>query len=143
MTTFSRPLPDDWTLPRLNAFNREWFTSAALRVQTCSVCGARQHPPEEICHTCGSMELTTTELTARGVIHSYTVAHYAVNPALAHSVPYAVVLVALDDDPDIRIIGNVLDLEPGSIHIGMKVTGTWQELTDGDGTVQLLQWVPA
>jgi uncharacterized OB-fold protein len=136
------PLPDEWTLPRLNAVNRLWFESGALLVQTCAACAVRQHPPEEICHRCGSMEFTSTELSSGGVIHSFTVVHYAVNGALADSVPYAVILVALDDDPEIRIVGNLLDSPPEAVHIGMRVRASWQERTDGDGTVQLLQWEP-
>ena len=141
------PLPADWTLPRLNKFNAGWFSSGAVRIQTCTSCDARQHPPEQICHRCGSMTFGSTDLGPGGTVHSYTVAHYAVNPALADSVPYAVVLVALDDDPDIRIIGNVLGVDPAEVHIGMKVTATWVEAgapaPDGEGAVQLIQWVPA
>jgi uncharacterized protein len=137
-------LPDDWTLPRLDQFNATWFTSGRLTVQTCSDCGTRQHPPEELCHRCGSMTtLGHTELDPTGVVHSYTVAHYPVNRALANSVPYAVVLVALSEDPAIRIVGNVLDVDPADIHIGMPVTATWVERSDDDGTVQLIQWLPA
>ena len=91
-------LPDDWTLPAPNDLTREWFTSASIAVQTCAGCGTRQHPPEEICHRCGGMEFGHTRLGTTGKVYSYTVAHYPVNRALADSVPYAVVLVALDDD---------------------------------------------
>ncbi len=140
-TDVTGPLPDDWTLPRLGRVNTEWFTSGKLLVQTCNQCGTRQHPPEEICHQCGSMDLGHTELGPNGTVHSFTVAHYAVNRALADAVPYAVVLVTLDDDPSIRIIGNVIDADPGEVHIGMPVTATWVERSDENGSVQLIQWV--
>lgn len=141
--TLASPMPEGWTLPRPGRFNSEWFTSGKLLVQTCTACGARQHPPEEVCHACGGMDFTHTELGPRGTVFSYTVVHYPVNRALADAVPYTVVLVALDDDPSIRIVGNVLGVDPGEVRIGMPVTATWLELTDDDGTVQLLEWLPA
>ncbi len=134
-------LGKDWTLPGLTSMNREWFSHGEIRVQTCEGCGALQHPPEEICSRCDSMNFRFTTVKASGTVHSYTVAHYAVNRALADRVPYAVVLVSLDEHPEVRIIGNVLDADPNDIRIGMAVVAVWEERTNADGdTVQLLQW---
>jgi uncharacterized protein len=135
-------LPETWTLPGVNDVNRHWFESGALRVQTCTECAVLQHPPEEICHRCGSLSFTTTELAPTGTIHTYTVVHYAVNRALADSVPYAVVLVALDGDPSVRVVGNLYDVPLDEIHIGMAVHAFWQERSDEFGTVLLPQWSP-
>ncbi|MFN0026624.1 MAG: Zn-ribbon domain-containing OB-fold protein [Acidimicrobiales bacterium] len=134
-------LGEDWTLPGLTPLNREWFSHGEIRVQTCEGCDALQHPPEEICSHCGSMAFRFTTVAPRGTVHSYTVAHYAVNRALTDRVPYAVVLVSLDQHPEVRIIGNVLDTDPDEIRIGMAVEAMWEERTNADGdTVQLLQW---
>lgn len=133
-------LPDDWTVPVPTGVNRAWFTSASLAVQTCAGCGALQHPPEEICHACGSMAFTTTEMAPTGTVYSYTVAHYPVHPALADAVPYAVVLVALDDAPAIRVVGNVVGTAPSEVHIGMPVAATWEERAVDDDVVHLLMW---
>ena len=135
-------LPDDWTLPALTPRNTEWFTSGALKVQQCSRCGVLQHPPEELCHQCGSFELGFKELAGRGTVYSYTVAHYAVNRGLVDAVPYAVVLVSLDDAPEVRVIGNVLDIPPDQVRIGMPVEAVWEE-RDADGDHLLVpQWIP-
>ena len=137
-------LGDDWTLPGLTDLNREWFTSGALRVQSCSSCGNQQHPPEEICHACGGMAFGHTTHAPKGSVYSYTVAHYAVNRALASYVPYAVVLVALDDAPNVRVIGNLLEIPPSEVRIGMAVNAIWQERTNTDGdVVRVPQWLPA
>ena len=137
-------LGEDWTLPGLTDLNREWFTAAALRVQRCSSCGNQQHPPEEICHACGGLAFGFTTLAPTGTVHSYTIAHYAVNRALAAYVPYAVVLVALDDVPNIRVIGNLLEVPSGEVRIGMAVNAIWQDHTNTDGDlVRVPQWVPA
>lgn len=139
-----RPLGDDWTLPGLGRLNREWFATGTLAVQTCAGCGTLQHPPEEICHRCGGTSFTTTTVAPRGTVHSYTVAHYPANRALAEHVPYTVVLVSLDEHPEVRVIGNVLDVPLAEVRIGMPVVATWQELTNAEGdTIQFLQWLAA
>jgi uncharacterized OB-fold protein len=75
-------------------------------------------------------------------VHSYTVVHHAVNAALAGSVPYAVVLVALDELPEVRVVGNVLDVPAAEVHIGMAVLATFPERVADDGEVlRLPQWV--
>jgi hypothetical protein len=134
-------LPAGWVVPALDPYNRTWFTSGTLAVQRCLDCGTLQHPPEEICHGCGSMELGTTALVGRGTVHSFTVVHYPASPALAEAVPYTVVLVSLDDAPRLRVVGNLLE---GEARIGLSVVTVWEERTAEDGTTVLLpQWIPA
>jgi uncharacterized OB-fold protein len=134
-------LPQDWALPALTPFNEAWFTSGALVVQRCTSCGTLQHPPEEICHVCGGMTFDGATLAPTGTVYSYTVVHYAANTALADSVPYTVVLVSLDEAPQIRVVGNI----PGTdVRIGMPVVAEWDEHAADDGTQILLpQWRPA
>ena len=137
-------LPEDWALPAITPFNQAWFTSGAIAVQRCTSCATLQHPPEEICHACGEMAFDTVTMSPTGTVHSYTVVHYAANAALADSLPYTVVLVSLDDAPQLRVVGNLLD-EGGSgdVHIGMPVAADWDEHVADDGTVILLpQWRP-
>jgi uncharacterized OB-fold protein len=134
-------LPQDWALPQLTPFNEAWFTSGALVLQRCASCATLQHPPEEICHACGSMDFDGVPVAPTGTVYSYTVVHYAANPTLADSVPYTVVLVSLDEVPQIRVVGNL----PGTdVHIGMAVVAEWDEHAAEDGTRILLpQWRPA
>jgi uncharacterized OB-fold protein len=130
-------LPADWGLPIVTPTNEAWFTSGKLAIQRCARCATLQHPPEEVCHACGGMDFETRELAPRGTVHSYTVVHYAANPALAGAVPYTVVLVSLDDAPHLRVIGNL----EGEVRIGMPVEAFWQERTAEDGTlIRLPQW---
>jgi uncharacterized OB-fold protein len=135
------PLPPDWTMPVVDATNRAWFTSGDVALQECDGCGVLQHPPEEICHACGSMTFGTRVVEPTGTVHSYTVVHHSVHPALDGSVPYAVVLVALDAAPDLRVVGNLIDVPVAEVAIGMPVVATWEELPGADGAPVLLpQW---
>lgn len=135
-------MPDGWTLPEITPFNEAWFTSGSLAVQRCTTCATRQHPPEEICHVCGSMTFDHVTLAPRGTVASYTVIHYAAHPALAAVVPYTVVLVSLDDAPELRVVGDLEDGGDGAgVEIGMAVVPYWDERVADDGTVVLLpQW---
>lgn len=140
-------LPADWALPQLTPFNKAWFTSGAIAIQRCVACSTLQHPPEEVCHACGAMGFDTVTLAPTGTVHSYTVVHYAAHAALAAAVPYTVVLVSLDDAPQLRVVGNLVGDghdDEVAVHIGMPVVATWEERTAEDGTAVLLaQWRPA
>jgi uncharacterized OB-fold protein len=128
-------------LPALTSFNRSWFTSGTVAIQECAECGVLQHPPEEICHECGSMTFRAHVVAPTGTVHSFTIAHHSVNPRLDDAVPYAVVLVALDEAPQVRVVGNLLDVPVEEVAIGMPVTATWEEFSSDDGeTVLLPQW---
>jgi uncharacterized OB-fold protein len=130
-------LPRDWGLPELTETNEAWFTSGELAIQRCEGCGTLQHPPEEICHVCGGMAFGIEMVAPRGTIHSYTVVHYPANSALAESVPYTVVLVSLDDAPDVRVVGDVDDV----VEIGTPVEAWWDERETDDGTlIRLPRW---
>ena len=131
-------LPEDWALPAITTFNEAWFTSGAIVVQRCASCATLQHPPEEVCAACGAMAFDHVPLAPTGTVHSFTVVHYAANPALADAVPYTVVLVSLDAAPHIRVVGN---LDGVDVTIGMPVVATWDRRTADDGTEILLpQW---
>jgi uncharacterized protein len=143
----SRPLPDGFTLPGLTPFNTEWFTSGTLAIQRCASCQALQHPPEEVCHACGAMEFGHEVMAPRGRVHSFTVVHHAATRALEDSVPYIVVLVSLDDAPQIRVVGNLVGEEAGVASrrpsIGDPVEAVWSSHDPGDGVViRLPHWRP-
>lgn len=134
-------LPERWSLPALTPTNRAWFTSGQLSLQRCAACGVVQHPPEEVCHACGSSSFTTRVVAPAGKVHSYTVAHHAVHTDLEPFVPYAVVLVSLDELPEVRVVGNLLEVPVDEVAIGMAVEGLWVERLAEDGEVILLpQW---
>ena len=137
-----RFMPEAWPLPLLDRFNREYFTSGRLTVQVCAACGIAQHPPNDICIHCQHMEFEYREAKGTGTVYSYTVIHHAVNEMLNQSIPYAAVLVQLDDYPRVKITGNVVNLEPSRVRIGLPVRVTWEEIPDelqGE-TLRLPQW---
>jgi uncharacterized protein len=142
MEKSARYMPDGWILPAITKHNRAFFTSGELRIQVCGECGAEQHPPAEICRACQGFSFDYVGVRPRGVIDSFTVVHHPIHAQLSSTVPYNVVVVALDDNKDVRILGNVIDAEPGDLAIGRPVSGTWAEVVDESAgeTYRLLQW---
>ena len=138
----SRALGDDWLLPALDAKNRAWFTSGTLALQACARCAVVQFPPEDACRSCGSFELGARTSAGRGVVESVAVVHHAVHPLLRPRVPYAVVLVALDDAPHVRLLGNVLNRAYDQVAIGDRVRVVFEEVKDPESgeLLRIPQW---
>ena len=138
----SRYLGDDWLLPVLDEHNRAYFTAGELMVQGCGACGHAQHPPEEICRACGSHDVGPRRRSGRGRIESVAIVHHAVHPLLKARVPYAVVLVSIDDAPGVSLLGNVVDAAPNELRIGAPVRVVFEEAVDPDSGERLLipQW---
>ncbi|HWO94088.1 MAG TPA: OB-fold domain-containing protein [Dehalococcoidia bacterium] len=133
-------LPESWALPLVDETNREFFTSGRLKVQKCAACGIVQHPPEDVCHACGGMQFEYPEASGRGTVWSHTIVRHPVHPALADVVPYAVALVALEDHPHVRIVGNVVNVPPEQVQVGLPVRVTFDAVRDEYGEVLLPQW---
>ena len=137
-----RVLGDAWALPELDAHNRAFFTAGVLTLQECSACRHVQHPPDDVCERCGSFELGAFASAGHGRIESVAVVTQAVHPALADQVPYAIVLVSVDDAPGILVAGNVAGTAPDAVRIGDAVRVVFADATDprtGD-VLKIPQW---
>jgi uncharacterized OB-fold protein len=140
-----------WLLPDLEDPDSAPFWQATARgellVQTCQGCGQRRLPPRPMCPHCRSRRSRWLPLSGRGTIWSFVVAHPPLLPAYAELAPYNVVTVALDDDPQLRLVGNLLaspdgrinEVDPESIRIGDPVRVVFQQVED----VCLPFWVRA
>ena len=78
---------------------------------SCRGCENVVCPPRMTCPQCGASDFDIVPLTGSGRIKSFTTTHVA--PLGRESeAPYIIVLVELNEGP--WIIGNLVDLEPGS-----------------------------
>jgi hypothetical protein len=138
----ARHLGDEWVLPGIDDLNRAWFTSGVISLQVCDDCDALQHPPDEICGSCQGNRLSFRECSGEGRVESVAVVHHPVHPALKDRVPYAIVLVSIDDAPGVNAIGNVLNRQPGEIEIGQRVRAVFEEVGDPEGgePLRIPQW---
>lgn len=97
-----------------------------LSMQKCSSCEHFVWYPRFLCPSCGCSELTWLELSGRGTVYAVSIHHRSPLPALADRVPYAVVLVDLDEGA--RMMSNVFGPAPA---VGDRVTVAWEALSDG------------
>jgi uncharacterized OB-fold protein len=137
-----RILGDDWVLPLLDDRNRAFFTSGTLALQACAGCGHVQHPPEDVCTACGGTAFTTRVSRGEGRIESVAVVHHPVHPRLEAAVPFAVVLVSLDDAAGVNVVGNVRNRPPADVAIGQRVRVVFEEALDPETgeRLRIPQW---
>jgi uncharacterized OB-fold protein len=111
--------------------NAEFYAHCAageLRFQRCRACGAWRHPPRYRCAACGSGEWSWERSTGRGEVFSWTVTHQALDPAYADELPYAVVVVELEEGP--RLVGNLRGLAPAGLELGLAVEVEFELVAD-------------
>nr|WP_221220599.1 OB-fold domain-containing protein [Mycolicibacterium sp. BK634] len=112
-------------------WNRFYWTSGSegrLRFHCCVACGALQHPPAPVCRNCRSDRLELAEVCGRGVVQSHTTNHQqwsADFPA-----PYTVAVVAIDEDPRVRVTTNIVGCAPERVHVGMRVRAVFDQIED-------------
>ena len=118
-------------LPAVTEWNRFYWRSGSdgkLRLQSCGCCGSLQHPPTPICRRCGADHPEPQEVSGRGVVQSVTTNYQPWSADVLE--PYSVAVVALDEDPSIRITTNIVGCDPEQVRIGMRVQVAFEQIED-------------
>ncbi|WP_117190110.1 Zn-ribbon domain-containing OB-fold protein [Rhizobium terrae] len=112
-----------------------------LRIQKCCDCQMHRWPPRITCRSCHSTEVEWVSVEPKGTLFTYTIVGRPTAKGFS-SVPYTVGFVTLDAVSNVRIIGNVVDVDPSVIRIGMALEGHF--VTAGpNGEMTLIHWSPA
>ena len=117
-------------VPAITDAMRPFFAAARdhrLVVQRCAVCGTLRFPAREICTQCISRDAEWVPVAGRGTVFSYSVVHQVYDPGFAGLVPYAVVIVELEEG--VRLVSNLVYCKPADIRIGMPVEVVFEVLT--------------
>lgn len=133
-------MTDGLLLPPIDEVSAPFWEGARvgeLRVQACAGCGRWRFPPRPMCPRCNALVSRWEVTSGRGTVWSFVVPHPPLLPAYAELSPYNVVVVALDEDPAIRMVGNLLPLDDTAIEIGLPVRVTFDEVGEG---VALPRW---
>jgi uncharacterized OB-fold protein len=108
----------DFPLPDLHdALSAPFFAAAAageLRIPRCEECGAYVWYPQETCPVDGGV-LVWTQVSGRATLFSWAVVRRAFLPAFEDKVPFVTALVALDEDPAVRIATYIVDADPDAL----------------------------
>ena len=146
-----QPAASGFVLPDLEDPGASGFwegtAQGELRVERCGDCGRRRMPPRPMCPACQSLKREWETLSGRGTIWSFVVPHPPLLPAYAELAPYNAVLVSLDEDPSLRLVGNLVassdgpinEIDPNTIQIGEPVRVVFHQVED----VHLPRWVRA
>lgn len=108
-----------------------------IAILFCADCGRDIHLPRPVCPTCHSARLEWRAVSPRGSVYTWTVVERQSHPAFP--VPYAVVLVELNDVRGVRLLTHL----PGrpELFAGMPMTAVFDDVREGDIIVP--RWVPS
>jgi len=118
-------------LPRVTATNEHFWRGGCegeLRFLRCGACGHWIHPPSPRCPECLSKDLAPAAVSGLGTVHTFTLNHQPWVPAPDH--PYAIAIVTLDEQDDLRLMTNVVGCLAESVHVGMRVRVVFESHED-------------
>ena len=118
-------------IPSITPDMVEFFEGARrgqLMVQKCEGCGELRFPPHEICTRCLGTRAGWVAVSGRGEVYSFNIMHQVYHPGFATEVPYAVVVVKLDEG--VKFVSNLVGVKPADIKCGMPVEVTFEKLND-------------
>ena len=118
-------------LPMLVPESEFFWTSGSdgvLRFRRCAACGSYQHPPGPVCRTCGSSDLVVEPVSGRGVLVGFTVNEHTWTPAFP--APYVIGIVAIEEDPRVRLTTNIVDVPVSELAVGRRVEVRFEHCED-------------
>jgi uncharacterized protein len=126
--------------PLADADTRPFWEAAReqrLLVQRCTSCERWIWQPRPLCPACHTPNPAWHEVTGAGHVVSWTVIHPPVLRAWEADVPFAVLLVELDEG--VRMVGRLTeDDDFEDLAIGQRVTLRWRR----EGPTILPAWTP-
>ncbi|MBE0479511.1 MAG: OB-fold domain-containing protein [Dehalococcoidia bacterium] len=99
-----------------------------LVFQRCTECGLLVHRPRPMCPRCLSTDREWVRSEGKGVIYSWVNFVYANAAYPGIKVPYSVVVVEMVEG--VRIIGNLYDVTPDEVKVGMPVEVVFERIAD-------------
>jgi uncharacterized OB-fold protein len=124
-TAYRKPLPviDAWNRPFWEACKQH-----RLVMQRDRQTGRFFYPPAPVSPFGASSEWDWTELSGFGSVHSWVVFHQKYYAGFAEELPYAVVLVKLDEGP--QLMSNLVGVPNEAMRIGQRVRVTFRDVDE-------------
>jgi uncharacterized protein len=141
MTTYRRP--ELRLAPRPTAESQPFWTggqNGELLISRCHSCGHFFHPPGPACWRCRSLDVGPEAVSGRATVAAYTVNHQPWIPGF--DPPYVVAIVELTDEPDVRLITNIVDISVDDMRVGLEVEVFFEDWTATSGDEDSRVWVP-
>ena len=119
------PVPNEWTKPFWDAAKQ-----GVLALQRCQACKHFQHPPYATCVNCISTDLRFEPVAGHGAIYAYTIMYHTGDKRFAAAVPYASIIVELDDAPGALLAANLLEAPYTEAKVGRRVDVMFEKLNE-------------
>jgi uncharacterized OB-fold protein len=100
-----------------------------LLFQRCAGCERWRHPPRHMCASCGSLSWSWVASAGSGRVYTWSITHRPPHPSLADAVPYASVVVELDEG--VRLLSVVRDVAPSELCLDLPVRVDFETVKDG------------
>ena len=113
----------------VSEFQQQAIKNGQFMLQKCTSCETFQFYPRSFCIECDESELTWIEASGKGVVYSTT----TVRRKAEMGGDFNVSLIDLEEG--VRVMGNVLGLDPSQVKIDLKVK---LEIIDKDGSNQVV-----
>jgi uncharacterized OB-fold protein len=134
MPGFLLPVDDD---PLTQPF-WEGCKRGELLVQRFTASGNLVWTPRPMDPQSRTLEYEWVPMSGKATVWSYVIPHPPLLPAYSDLAPFNVIVVALDDDPQIRMVGNLVEsadaplngVDPHSIEIGEPVQVVFSQVED-------------
>lgn len=94
----------------------------------CANCGTFRLPPTPFCPQCHATAMEWPQLSGHAIVYSFAVVHGF--PGLPE-VTLVPAVVELPDAPGVRLVTNVIDIEPDDVRIGMALEVDFHPISDG------------
>ncbi len=110
-------------VPTPDGLNYDFYKHAidgVLHFPRCKKCGTYHHPPRFLCGKCASSEHDWVPSSGEGKLFSWTVNHRVFDPGWMPEVPYATVVVEMDEEK-VRVVGGLRGLDLADLKIGIPM----------------------
>lgn len=124
MTTTWIPEPSDASKPFFDGARE-----GKLRLQVCEDCGTWAYPITTICSECGGASLTWRDAEGTGQVYAHGRLAREYHPRHKDRLP--LVLAQVDIPEGLRLITNIVDVDPGVVKTGDRVQIGFETFPDG------------
>ena len=139
----SSPLPDvEWEL------TREFWAAAEredLVIPRCASCDRYVWYPEPSCPACGGSEIPWAAMSGSSSLFTWSVVEHPLYKPFAEKLPYITGIVALEEDPRVRLVTTIVDCSADDLmmEMPMRVVFRHLEFPRVSGRIKAPHFTPA
>lgn len=135
----NRPLPTRESDRDWNLFAPFWKATkeGKLIVQECTETKKKVWPPRFISPFAPGAKLEWVPINTKGKVYTFNVVYRGFLPYFEEKVPFAMVVVELEDG--VRMLGHAVGIDPEEVKIGMEMEAVFEKVND---KITLVNWKP-